>query len=95
MQHHAQARVHKAICNVNRQSSMARMLAAAALFFAVAQAEADQLTVTAANWLKNSVYNIHINSSTSTPPMPVIPGTTTAINTDGGVRLAISLRSSG
>jgi hypothetical protein len=65
---------------------MARMLAAAALFFAFAQAEADQLTVTAANWSRNAVYNIQINSSKSNPLTPVIPGTTTAINstTDAG-----------
>ena len=86
MRHHTQARTPKAIRNVIRQASMARMLAAAALFFAFARAEADQLTVTAANWYKNAVYNIQINSSKSNPPTPVIPGTTTAINstTDAG-----------
>jgi hypothetical protein len=86
MRHHTQARTPKAIRNVNRQASMARMLAAAALLFAFAQAEADQLTVTAANWYKNAVYNIQINSSKSNPLTPVIPGTTTAINstTDAG-----------
>jgi hypothetical protein len=86
MRHHTQARIPKAIRNVNRQACMARMLAAAALFFAFAQAEADQLTVTAANWSKNAVYNIQINSSKSNPPTPLIPGTTTAINssTDAG-----------
>ena len=86
MRHHTQARTPKAIGNVNRQASMARMLAATALFFSFAQAEADQLTVTAANWYKNAVYNIQINSSNANPPTPLIPGTTTAINstTDAG-----------
>jgi hypothetical protein len=46
----------------------------------VASANADQLQVTAANWNGDSVYDLVITPSSTTPIAPVIANATTPIN---------------
>jgi hypothetical protein len=60
--------------------ALARLLTCAALLGIVASANADQLQVTAANSRGDSVYDLVISPSSTTPIAPVIANATTLIN---------------
>jgi hypothetical protein len=64
-----------------RYQSAARLFASAALLCFFASANADQLTVTAANADGNAVYNLMLSPSTTVPLTPLIANTTVPINT--------------
>jgi len=63
--------------------AVARLLAGAALLCIGASANADQLLVTGANWSGDSVYDLVISPSSTTPIKPVIANAVTLINKDG------------
>jgi hypothetical protein len=60
--------------------ALARLLTGAALLGIAASANADQLLVTGANWSGDSVYDLVISPSSTTPIAPVIANATTLIN---------------
>ena len=63
-----------------KSGTVARLLAGAALLCIAAGANADQLLVTGANWSGDSVYDLVISPSSTTPIKPVIANATTPIN---------------
>jgi hypothetical protein len=81
MQYETQAANYNAARPSIGRPALARLLAGAALWFAFASAQADQLLVTAANSVGNAVYDLNISPSGATPPTPVISSTTTPVNT--------------
>src|ERR1700722_13443814 len=63
-----------------KSGTVARLLAGAALLCIAAGANADQLLVTGANWSGDSVYDLVISPSSTTPIKPVIANAISLIN---------------
>jgi len=72
----------KSVTAVSRicRSGVARLFTGAALLGIAAGANADQLLVTGANWNGDSVYDLVITPSSTTPIAPLIANLTTPIN---------------
>jgi hypothetical protein len=81
-----QAGTHYVRRRSRRRTIAACTLVAVSLFLAVAQSHADQLTVTAANWLGNAVYDLSISPSGATPSTPAIGAATLGINSSTDAR---------